>query len=105
MKSIEPIDTNQIKDAHPEAWYAEKLTTINGVNLKYRVMRDTTAQFHQHDDPPEAFYVLSGTVIMDPDQGSLTLAAGQFYQIEPGISHRSRVVGEATLLVIDKFKD
>ena len=103
MTDLAAIDTYAIKGAHPEAWFAQTLTSIDGVNLKYRVMRDTTASFHVHDDSPECFLVLSGEVVMDTENGSVTLSAGMFYRVDPGISHRSRVVGEATLLVLDKM--
>ena len=103
MTTLSALDTNPIQAAHPESWFAQKLTTIDGVNLKYRVMRDTTAYFHVHDESPECFFVLSGEVVMDTETGSVTLGPGMFYRVEPGISHRSRVTGEATLLVLDKM--
>ena len=105
MNPLATLDTQQIKNAHPQGWHAEKLTSIAGVKLKFRVMRNTTAQFHTHNDSPECFFVISGSVIVDTDQGSVTLNPGQFFRVEPGVSHRSRVEGEATLLVLDQFPD
>jgi len=103
MEINEPIDTGTIARDHAGSWHAQKLATIEGVNLKFRVMRDTAAGFHVHDDSPECFFVVSGTVVIDTEQGSVTLGAGHFFQVAPGVSHRARVAGEATLLVMDRF--
>lgn len=77
------------------------MASHNGVNLKFRVMRGTTADFHVHPNSPECFFVLSGTVNIDIESDSVTLSAGQFFEVPAGKSHRSRVEGEATLLVFD----
>lgn len=103
MTPLQALDTNEIKVAHPQPWSAQTLTSIDGVNLRYRVMRDTVASFHVHDDSPECFLVLSGEVVLDTEAGPVTLTPGMFYRVEPGMSHRSRVVGEACLLVMDKM--
>lgn len=72
-----------------------------GVNLKFRVMRGTVADFHVHADGPECFFVLSGIVTIDTDGASVTLEPGQFLEVPAGVRHRSRVEGEATVLVFD----
>ena len=43
MTPLQALDTNEIKVAHPQPWSAQTLTSIDGVNLRYRVMRDTVA--------------------------------------------------------------
>ncbi len=96
-----PVDTREIPPAHPQAWFAQTLASHNGVNLKFRVMRGTVADFHVHADSPECFFVLSGRVTIDTDAGSVTLEPGQFLEVPAGVRHRSRVEGEATVLVFD----
>jgi mannose-6-phosphate isomerase-like protein (cupin superfamily) len=95
------IDTNDIAQSHPESWYAHTLASHKGVNLKFRVMRDTCADFHVHPASPECFFVLSGTVTIDTEFGATTLVSGQFFEVAAGVRHRSRVEGEATVLVFD----
>lgn len=95
------VDTHQIGAAVKGNWHAHTLVSHHGVNFKYRVMRDTCAEFHVHQTP-EAFFVLSGTVTIDTEHASVTLKSGQFFEVPPHTAHRSRVDGETTLLVIDQ---
>jgi mannose-6-phosphate isomerase-like protein (cupin superfamily) len=98
------VDTSEIARAHPESWFAQTLASHKGVNLKFRVMRGTMADFHVHEGCPECFFVLSGTVCIDTESGSVTLGPGQFFEVPAGLRHRSRVDGEATVLVLDALE-
>ncbi len=64
-------------------------------------MRDIAKDFHVHEQSPECFFVLSGLVHIDTEEGNVSLSPGQFFQVRPGLKHRVRVKGEATLLVFD----
>ena len=97
------IDTTEIAAKATEAWHSETLATVNGVNLRFRVMRDTQAQLHTHEDSPECFFVLTGQITIDTTAGSQTVGPGQFFRVEAGVSHRARVTGQAQLLVLDQF--
>ena len=99
----ELFDTLRIRATHQESWYAEKLVGMDGVNLRFRVMRDTSAEFHKHVEGPECFFVLSGTVMVDTEHGNVTLGPGQFFKVDTSVLHRARVDGEATLLVLDQI--
>ena len=96
-----PVDTRDLSAIHQESWFAETLASHNGVNLKFRVMRGTVADFHEHPTSPECFFVVSGKVTIDMDSGSVVLNPGQFLEVPAGVRHRSRVEGEATVLVFD----
>jgi mannose-6-phosphate isomerase-like protein (cupin superfamily) len=95
------IDTEKIAARTNESWSSFTLTTINDVSLRFRVMQDTEAKFHTHSTSPECFFVVSGQVVIDTEGSSAPLGPGQFFRVEPGTSHRARVVGRATLLVLD----
>jgi mannose-6-phosphate isomerase-like protein (cupin superfamily) len=103
IQMTKPIDTAAINSQVTESWFSKTLTTINEVNVRFRVMQDIEAKFHTHSDCPECFFVLSGQVTIDTENSCETLGPGQFFRVEPGISHRARVCGRATLLVLDQF--
>lgn len=99
MSTLAPLDTRNLGAS--ESWFSEVLASVAGANLRYRVMRDTAKAFHVHEQSPECFFVLSGLVHIDTEDGSVCLSPGQFFQVRPGLRHRARVDGEATLLVFD----
>jgi mannose-6-phosphate isomerase-like protein (cupin superfamily) len=99
MSTPASLDTSTLGAS--ESWFSKVLASVAGANLRYRVMRDTARPFHVHEQSPECFFVLTGLVHIDTDDGSVCLSAGQFYQVRPGLRHRARVEGEATLLVFD----
>lgn len=98
-----PIDTTTIGAQVTDSWFSKTLTTINDVNLRFRVMEDAEASFHVHPSSPECFFVVSGQVTIDTEGACETLGPGQFFRVEPGLSHRARVRGRATLLVLDQL--
>lgn len=93
------FDTNLLGAAG--SWFTQVLASVGGANLRYRVMRDTAAAFHVHEQSSECFFVLSGLLHIDTDDGTVSLSAGQFCEVKAGLRHRARVEGEATLLVFD----
>jgi mannose-6-phosphate isomerase-like protein (cupin superfamily) len=103
--NLSTIDTNDIAAKAAEPWLSSILTTISGVNLRFRVMQDTQAQWHVHSHSPECFFVLDGQVTIETALGGHTLGPGEFFRVEPGITHRARVMGRARLLVLDQLTD
>ncbi len=51
MSTFAPFDTNNLGAS--ESWFSKVLASIAGTNLRYRVMRDTAAAFHVHEQSPE----------------------------------------------------
>jgi len=84
-----------------DAWKSFDVAQVNGQNVRVRVMQDSTAEWHVHEDSDEAFFVLSGTFFLDTEKGTQPIDAGQFGVVLAGIRHRGRVEGRTTLLVID----
>lgn len=99
--ALSPIVLQTLNAASNTRWFSHTLISQGGANLRYRAMRDTCAPFHEHAGH-ECFVVLSGTVNFDIEGGdTVAVAAGQFFAVPPGVRHRARVEGEATLLVFD----
>jgi mannose-6-phosphate isomerase-like protein (cupin superfamily) len=98
------IRTDDFKQRHPDSWFSSVLASISGVNLRHRIMRNTAASFHVHEVNSECFFVLTGTVKIETEQGQIVLNSGDFYEIKPGVKHRAIVEGEATMLVLDSLQ-
>ena len=99
MNKLAPLDTRNLGASEP--WFSKVLASVAGANLRYRVMRGTAKAFHVHEQSSECFFVLSGLVHIDTGEGSVCVSQGKFVQVRPGLRHRARVEGEATLLVFD----
>lgn len=61
----------------------------------------TPRPYHVHEHSPECFFVVTGVIHIDTEEGSISLSAGQFFEVRPGLKHRARVEGEAPLFVFD----
>lgn len=90
------------------AWVSTDLLTVNGNQLRFRVMQDASARWHTHRGSDECFLVLSGEVTIDTREGgeagrvtSHLLRPGQILAVHPGTEHRARCAGRATLVVLD----
>jgi mannose-6-phosphate isomerase-like protein (cupin superfamily) len=82
-------------------WKSFDVATVNGNAVRLRVMQDVAAKWHVHESSDELFYVFSGTVSMETEHGTREISAGQLFVVPAGTQHRARVVGRATMLVID----
>ena len=76
-----------------DQWFSETIGEHNGSSVNIRVMNDFAATVHTHDAADETFIVLSGTVLIDTPESTITISQGQSYSVKPGIEHRARVKG------------
>lgn len=93
-----PHDVDGLQAGVTEPWKSFDLATMNGNAVAFRVMQDTAADWHVHESTDELFYVTSGTVFMDTDQGTREIRTGQLFVVPAGTQHRARMEGRATLL-------
>jgi hypothetical protein len=77
------------------------VATVNGNAVRYRVMRDMTANRHVHDKQRRIVLRDLRNRSSDTERATQKLVAGQPLVVPSGIRHRARVEGRVTLLVID----
>lgn len=95
-----PCDVDSLENGVTAPWKSFDLARMNGNTVAFRVMQDTTANWHVHDSTDEMFYVTSGTVFMDTEHGTREIRTGQLFVVPAGTRHRARVEGRATLLTL-----
>ena len=98
-------DLDSLQIGVTDAWRSFNVATVNGNRVRFRVMENTTANWHVHENSDELFYVVSGTVLMDTERGVGEIQSRQHLVIPAATRHRARVEGRATLLVIDNIRD
>lgn len=98
-------DLDGLQAGVTDAWKSFDVATVNGNAVRFRVMENTTANWHVHEYTDELFYVVSGTVLMDTEHGLREIRSRQLLVIPAGTHHRARVEGRATLLVVDNIRN
>jgi mannose-6-phosphate isomerase-like protein (cupin superfamily) len=86
-----------------DVWKSFDVATVNENAVRFRVMENTTANWHVHEHSDELFYVVSGIVLMDTELGVRKIQSRQLFVVPAGTRHRARVEGRATLLVVDNI--
>jgi mannose-6-phosphate isomerase-like protein (cupin superfamily) len=97
------MDVFTLGDGIADAWKSVDLARVNGQRVRFRTMRDWTANWHVHADSDEAFVVVSGTFFLDTEDGTREVRAGQMTVVRAGVRHRGRCDGKTTMLVIDSI--
>ena len=57
--------------------------------------------FHLHEDTDDFFLVLDGDMVMDIEDQSHTVKAGELFIVPKGVSHRPRAEAECKVLLIE----
>lgn len=58
--------------------------------------------WHAHADEDELFYVLHGTLVLEMEAGSVTLAAGEAYVVPKGVRHHPVAAEECHVMLIER---
>ncbi|NNF72753.1 MAG: cupin domain-containing protein [Rhodobacteraceae bacterium] len=57
--------------------------------------------FHLHDDTDDFFLVLEGEMVMDIEDQSHSVKAGELFIVPQGVTHRPRATHECKVLLIE----
>ena len=57
--------------------------------------------WHDHQDTDETFIVLEGTLVIDFQDGTVELEAGQMLVVPKGVPHCPRASSEAKVLIVE----
>ncbi|KIN62922.1 Cupin domain protein [Sulfitobacter noctilucicola] len=57
--------------------------------------------FHLHEDTDDFFLVLRGEMVMDIEETSHPVKAGEIFVVPKGVTHRPRSVAECEVLLIE----
>ena len=56
-------------------------------------------QYHYHDEQKQAFYVLSGTLVVETPDGAYTVDSGSLFAVTPESAHRAHNPADADAAV------
>ncbi len=83
-----------------EYWQPRTVGEFNGHDLMVVKVKGEFA-WHKHDETDDFFLVLKGHLVIETEQGSVTLEPGELFVVPRGVQHRPIAVEEVHLLLIE----
>ena len=113
------IDVPEIVRECTAEWFNQSLCEVNDCVVRLAVVRGEF-HWHKHDEEDEFFFVLSGKLLLDLEEGTIKLGSHQTtnergprqrtielgphqgYTVPKGVSHRTRAPERTVVLVFEK---
>ena len=94
------IDIPSIVKACSEKWYNTTISSVNDSLVRLGIF-EGEFHWHHHDNEDEFFYVISGNLLLDLQDGTIELKQNQGYTVPKGIEHRTRAKEKTIVLMIE----
>ena len=83
-----------------EHWSPKVIAEMNDYQFKL-VKFQGEFVWHHHADTDETFLVISGSMVIDFPDGSVTLQEGEMFVVPKGVEHKPNAVDECMAMVIE----
>lgn len=99
---LREFDINELVDANDRPWYNHSLCRINDCVVRLGVIHGAYP-WHEHEAEDEFFFVVSGEMHMDLEEGERTvhLGPGQGISVPAGARHRPRANERTVILMVE----
>ncbi|MFL9838464.1 cupin domain-containing protein [Flavobacterium sp. ST-75] len=97
---IKTVNLKEKFDSFTEYWNPKIVGELNGQLVKVAKFKDEFVM-HKHDNEDEMFLVTEGKLIMELDNKTLEINAGEFVVIPKGTNHKPVAVGEVKVLLFE----
>ncbi len=94
------IDVPAVVAGITERWSNRTLTNVNDSVVRLAVI-EGEFHWHKHDREDEFFFVLSGELLMDLPDRTVTLRPQQGITISKGMQHRPRAPQRTVILLVE----
>lgn len=94
------IDVPAVVARITERWSNRTLTKVNDSLVRLAVI-EGEFHWHKHDREDEFFFVLSGELLMDLPDRTVTLGPQQGITISKGMQHRPRAPQKTVILLVE----
>ncbi len=98
---LEVIDVPGLVTACQDQWYNQTLCQVDESVVRLGVV-EGEYHWHHHDREDEFFYVVSGRFLIDLEDRTIDLAAGQAVVIPKGVKHRPRAPERTVILMVER---
>jgi mannose-6-phosphate isomerase-like protein (cupin superfamily) len=97
---LERFDVPALADAVTYPWWNQTLCRVDDSVVRMGVVRGEY-HWHHHEDEDEFFYVVAGRLLIDLEERTIELAAGQAVVIPKGVRHRPRAPERTVILMVE----
>lgn len=98
---LEVIDVAGLVNACQDQWYNQTLCRVDESVVRLGVVHGEY-HWHKHDSEDEFFFVLSGRFIIDLEERSVELRAGQGFVVPKGVMHRPHAPERTVILMVER---
>ncbi|WP_417358274.1 cupin domain-containing protein [Flavobacterium sp.] len=97
---IKTVNLKEKFDSFTEYWNPKIVGELNGQLVKVAKFKDEFVM-HKHDNEDEMFLVTEGKLLMELDNKTLEINAGEFVVIPKGTNHKPVAVGEVKVMLFE----
>lgn len=98
---LEVIDVAGLVGACTDRWYNQTLCQVDESVVRLGVV-EGEYHWHKHEKEDEFFYVVSGQLLIDLENGCLDLMPGEGVVIPKGTPHRPRALERTVILMVER---
>lgn len=96
----EVIDIPSIVETCSEKWFNTNLSQVNDSLVRLGIF-EGEFHWHHHDNEDEFFYVISGRLLLDLQDGTIEVNQYQAYAVPKGVEHRTRAKEKTVVLMVE----
>lgn len=97
---IKTVNLKEKFDSFTEYWNPKIVGELNGQLVKVAKFKNEFVM-HKHDNEDEMFLVMEGKLLMELDDKTLEINAGEFVVIPKGTNHKPVAVGEVKVMLFE----
>lgn len=97
---LEVVDVPKLVAAVTHPWWNQTLCRVNDSVVRLGVVQGEY-HWHKHDADEEFFFVVEGALLIDLDDRTIELTAGQGFVVPKGVVHRTRASKRTVILMVE----
>jgi mannose-6-phosphate isomerase-like protein (cupin superfamily) len=97
---FEKVDVTQIASECKDKWFNQTLTKVNDSVVRIGIV-EGEYHWHKHDNDDEFFFVLSGQLLIDLEDRTITLNPNEGVTVTRGVVHRTRALKKTVMLMVE----
>jgi len=97
---LEVIDVKAMAEACEYKWFNQTLCQVNDSVVRM-VVFEGEYHWHKHEEDDEFFFTLEGVFLIDLEDRTVELKAGQGFVVPRKVVHRTRAPKRAVVLMVE----